>query len=207
MANVITGFEAHIHQSGWLGQEDKRKDEAERIRGEVLEPLVREYYDIDKYEEILIEDTLDLAVKSFHPRPDAIDVPALRTPTDLQLKTYVQTLCEMLNNFGKDSKFKVEGRIIKGLPHSVIHLSLTQKAAKVIPISTATTELANILKRMGSLLQNKQGRFTFCQNLKVFDGNHLYILKPMQMRFCSRTAALNDADEIAAAMLQHRRPR
>ena len=205
VANAIEHFETRIDQAGWLGHEDRRKYEAERVRREVLEPLVREYYDIDKYEQMLIEDTLQLAAESFHPRPDTMDVPTLRTPDNQQLTIYTQTLCEMLNNFGTGSVSKVKGEIFTGSPYSVIHLSLAQQAARSVPISTAIDELAMILKRMDSLLKHGQNRFVFCRNIKVFDGDDLYILKPMQMRFCSRTAALNDADEIAGSILQSRR--
>jgi hypothetical protein len=41
--------------------------------------------------------------------------------------------------------------------------------------------------------------------LRVFDGRHIHILKPLALRFWTRTAALNDADEIAAAILERRR--
>jgi hypothetical protein len=37
--------------------------------------------------------------------------------------------------------------------------------------------------------------------LKVFDHNLLYITEPLGLRFWMNTAALNDADEIAATIL------
>jgi hypothetical protein len=82
---------------------------------------------------------------------------------------------------------------------------LVNKISKDVLVSDAKNELASVIKRMESLLKEKKGPFVFCQNLKVFDGDSLYVLKPMQMRFWSRTAALNDADEIAGYILQIRR--
>jgi hypothetical protein len=35
----------------------------------------------------------------------------------------------------------------------------------------------------------------------VFDGDRLYLVKPIGQRFWTETAALNDADEIASAIL------
>lgn len=35
----------------------------------------------------------------------------------------------------------------------------------------------------------------------MFDENTLYIFKPLRLRFWTRTAALNDADSIAASIL------
>jgi hypothetical protein len=37
--------------------------------------------------------------------------------------------------------------------------------------------------------------------VKVFDKNLLYITKPLGQRFWTNTAALNDADEVAATIL------
>ncbi|MCD6391914.1 MAG: hypothetical protein J7M40_00235 [Planctomycetes bacterium] len=203
VAEKIKGFEKCIKTASWFGEEQKRKEEAERIRRDI-EPLIREYYNIDKYEAMLIEDTLRLAKESFHPRQSTPNVPTLKQPRDPECKIYAQTLCEMLNNFGRGSQFKVKGDIIQGQPYSIIHVAMTDRTCRTVPVSTADKKLAQIFNRMKTLLQHKQGRFVFCQNLKVFDGDDLFVLKPMQMRFWSRTAALNDADEIASAILDSR---
>ncbi len=199
-AGVIKDFEnkLSINDGFALHQESKR------IRREVLEPLVREYYDIDKYESMLLDDTNQLAIKSFHPNQSRPHIPTLRTVDEEQSKEYAQTLCEMLNNFGRGSNFKVNGDVIKGHPYSVVKVSLVEKVRRKVSISAANKELVDSFKRIKSFLQDKQGRFVFCQNLKVFDGDDLYILKPMQMRFWSQTAALNDADEIAGAIIKSR---
>lgn len=199
-ARVIMEFEKSIESTGWFG----REAEAERIRREVLEPLVREYYDIDKYEAMLIEDTLALVVKSFHPRETTRGVPTLRNPKGEECKAYAQTLCEMLNNFGRGSGFKVNGEVIKGDPYSVVRVYLTDTIRRSAGVSAGGERLRKIFERMQELLEKKEGGFVFCQNLKVFDGDDLYVLKPMQMRFWSRTAALNDADEIAGAIVKAR---
>lgn len=202
-AKIIREFENYLEAGNWFGKEEKRKENAKKIRRK-LEPLVREYYDIDKYEAMLIEDTLRLAIKSFHPKQSTINIPTLRSVKPEESKVYTRTLCEMLNNFGQESGFKVNGEVILGNPYSIVRVVLAEKIHKNVLVSTANKELARIFKRMKSLLQRKQGLFVFCQNLKVFDGDDLYILKPMQMRFWSRTAALNDADEIAGAILDSR---
>jgi len=203
-ASVIRDYEEKLKSESWFGQEDRRSQEARKFRRE-LEPLVRDYYDIDPYELMLIEDTLQLAKKSFHPRQDQENIPTLRETNKGECETYAETLCEMLNHFGKGSQFKVRGEVFKGTPYSVVHVLLTDRISKSVPVSEVKEKLGLVIKRMESLLQEKNGKFVFCQNLKVFDGDSLYILKPMQMRFWSRTTALNDADEIAGYILQTRR--
>jgi len=203
VADTLKKFERQIEKQEWFGEEQRRKDRVDEIRRE-LEPLIREYYDIDKYESMLIEDTIKLAIRSFHPQQNTVDVPTLRIVKPEEAKNYTRTLCEMLNNFGRESNFKVNGEIIQGQPYSVVRVALANKVVRDVPIKTANKELVRIFNRMKTLLQHKQGGFVSCQNLKVFDGDDLYILKPMQMRFWSRTAALNDADEIAGAILDSR---
>jgi len=197
----VKTFEKEVQATHGFGQEEK----ASKLQKK-LEPLVRKYYDIDEYESMLIEDTLQLAVESFHPKQNASKIPpTLKQPENEDCKRYTKTLCEMLNNFGRGSKFKVKGEVVKGQPYSIVHVAMTDRACRNIPVSTAEKKLAKIFDRMKTLLQQEQGRFVFCQNLKVFDGNSLYILKPMQMRFWSRTAALNDADEVAGSIIQSQR--
>ncbi|MHB0946651.1 MAG: hypothetical protein ACYC3B_05735, partial [Sedimentisphaerales bacterium] len=206
ISKQIVAFENDIETDMAFNDGKYRKSVANKIRIR-LEPLVREYYNIDQYESMLIDDTLNLAVKSFHPRGNTAKakIPTLADVNEPQTKEYAKTLCEMLNNFGKGNAFKVNGEIIKGQPYSVVQLSLTNKIRQEVPISTANSRLTEIFEQMKLLLQKKSGRFVFCQNLKVFDGNDLYILKPMQMRFWSKTTALNDADEIATAIINSRK--
>jgi len=206
LAQLIKEFENSLKNEKWFGEKQRRKEEAKRIRSE-LEPLIRKYYDIDKYEAILIEDTLKLARRSFHPKQNDSTIPTLEIVNEKKAKIYTRTLCEMLNNFGRGNSFKVNGEVIKGSPYSVVRITLADTIRRNVPLSTTNEELARIFNRMKSLLQQKKGLFVFCQNIKVFDGDDLYILKPMQMRFWSRTAALNDADEIAGAIVQSRRSR
>jgi len=154
---------------------------------------------------MIIDDTMQLAVKSFHPRENQENIPTIKEPNKGDCETYTKTLCEMLNHFGKGSQFKVNGKVYKGMPYSVVHILLTDRISKSVSVSETKEKLASVTKRMESLLQEKKSEFVFCQNLKAFDGDSLYILKPMQMRFWSRTAALNDADEIAGAIIEFRR--
>jgi hypothetical protein len=204
VAKRVEDFEKYLEKVSWFGEEQQRKDKSNTLLRE-LELLIREYYNIDEYESMIIDDTLQLAVKSFHPRQDQENIPTLREPNKRDCETYTQTLCDMLNHFGKGSQFQVGGEVFKGTPYSVVHVSLTDRTSKSVPVSEVKEKLGLVIKRMESLLQEKNGKFVFCQNLKVFDGDSLYILKPMQMRFWSRTTALNDADEIAGYILQTRR--
>jgi hypothetical protein len=57
------------------------------------------------------------------------------------------------------------------------------------------------LKDIKQALPDQISRFRYYRNLKVFVGDKLYLLKPLIRRHWTKTAAINDADEIAAAIL------
>jgi Eco57I restriction-modification methylase len=199
-AATIKKFERRLESGSWFGLDR----EAGRIRQEVLEPLVRDYYDVDEYEAMLIEDTLGLAKESSTPGPSTKNIPTLSRVKDKDCVTYGRTFCKMVNSFGKGSNFKVQAEILSGDPYSIVHVALAEKPRASIPIVRSSERLLQTLRRLGTLLEKQEGHFVFCRSLKVFDGDSLYIVKPMQMRFWSRTAALNDADEIAGAIVTSR---
>jgi len=197
-ADAIRGFEKELRTGRWkIG----REEETRRLRRDILEPLVRQYYGIDEYEAMLIEDTLRLVIPSSTPDESAANIATLKRPGPEQCRDYAEVLCEMLNHFGTGSKFRVKGRVLLGNPYSVVKLSLATRAGRTVPIDEAGHELAAALKRLRPALDRPSGQFVFCQDLKIFDGDDLYALKPMYQRFWSKTAALNDADKIAGALL------
>ncbi len=199
-SRIIKDFENRLQSGDWMD----RNEEAARIRREALNPLVREYYDIDRYEAMVIEDTLHLAKESSTPGENTRSIPTLAEAQEKDCRVYAVTLCEMLNSFGRTSGFKVRPNVLLGDPHSIVHVCLVNKGPLDVSVSRSGQELAATLRRIGTLLESQEGQFVFCQNLKVFDADSLYVLKPMQMRFWSRTAALNDADEIAGAIVNWR---
>jgi hypothetical protein len=79
--------------------------------------------------------------------------------------------------------------------------SQTRRPVAIFPLShlqqlgrrAAATASERVRLEHGSL------NLRYRRNLKVFDGEDLCILKPLYKRYWCRTAALNDADEIAAA--------
>jgi len=175
-----------------------RLGEAKSIRRH-LEPLIREYYDIDKYEGMLIDDTVETIIPSSTPMESTPNIPTLREVSREHCKRYANTLTGMLTKLTREKRSRFFAEVLQGTPYSVVRLTIANRSLRATVVD-APKELTKVLKRMEHLLQRQQGRFVFCQNLKVFDGGDLYVLKPMQRRFWTRTAALNDADEIAGAI-------
>ena len=63
--------------------------------------------------------------------------------------------------------------------------------------SSDSDEIGVILKRIYKLIPHKITRNLYLlRNLRIFDREYLYIVKPNKNRDWTRTAALNDADNI-----------
>ncbi|OHB58991.1 MAG: hypothetical protein A2Y12_19665 [Planctomycetes bacterium GWF2_42_9] len=150
----VSQFANNLKNEQWLGAEQKRKTEIDKIRKE-LEPMVLAYYGIDKYETMLIEDTIDLATKSFHPKQTTDNIPTIANVSTEYAQTYTRTLCGMLNHFGTGSNFKINGKIVKGQPYSVVCISLAKYVQLDIPVVNANHQLALLFQKMELLLKSK----------------------------------------------------
>lgn len=182
----------------YMGREEKVKSAMQN-----MEPLVYEYYGISEREQMLIEDTVKIFKRSMMPTSVSKEVRTIRKPTLLdERKDYVELLCEILNSWAKRSKFRVSGKVEFSniLGTSVVTLCKSGKS-KPFQQSQTSDELQAAFKNIQKTLPERKGRFTYHRGLKAFDRDNLYIVKPLALRHWTKTAAFNDADEIAAAIL------
>ena len=167
-----------------------------------IEPLVYEYYGISEREQMLIEDTVKIFKSSMMPTSASSKVRTIGEPTPKERRDYVELLCRILNSWAKRSKFRVSGKIefSNVLGTAVVTLCKSEKS-KLFRQSQTSDELQTALKSIQKALSEKKGRFTYHRWLTVFYKDNLYIVKPLALRHWTKTAAINDADEIAAAIL------
>jgi hypothetical protein len=167
-----------------------------------IEYLVYEYYGISEREQMLIENTVTIFKQSMMPSSISGRVPTIGEPTSTEKEEYVDLLCDILNSWAKRSKFRVSGQIENSSQLGLSLITLIKGPKKERTIQTLSSdELQEALARIQKLLPAKNGRLIYHRNLKVFDEDKLYILKRLSRRHWTKTAAINDADEIAAAML------
>jgi len=176
-----------------------RSEKADQIQKE-CERLIRQYYDIDEYEQILIKDTVDYIIPSITPS-ESKKIKTLRPADKIERQQYTETLCRMLNIYTKEGK-KVEGHTVKSDSQAIVVISRANGEPKPYYETSTPQEMGQVLCRMGKLLPVKRGGFVYYRNLKIFDKDHIYIVKPMTLRSWMCSTALNDADEIASAVLK-----
>lgn len=178
---------------------------SEAIRKE-CEPYVRKYYGINRFENNLIDDTLEVIVKSITPR--ASDAPrTLERVNKGKCTRYAGELVDMLKALSwKEKGYSYSTHVyLPGFDdqYGVIRVDRSQEKDKRVTVSEEPKELQEAIRRISKhLKQNESERIIHCLNLMVHDGNSLYILKPAQLRFWTRIAAQNDADEIAGSLVK-----
>lgn len=171
----------------------------------VLDRLVLEYYDVDSWEEALIRNTVEVSIPSATPHPKELTIPALEPSLPLHRFEYMGLLLEALNTWAKTSDKRVEGEITVSLDASMGIVSLRRievfDPPKAVRETDSSIDLDNAFGRLMPELTTETTSMRLLRNLKVFNVGALDIIKPLARRYWTETAALNDADEIAAAIL------
>ncbi len=167
------------------------------------ESLVEKYFEIHPLEKILIDDTADIIIPSIQPKPGRLKVSSLTPASRNVRKTYTDWLCNTLNGWSKDSPFQVQGQTIADEDMG-IGLAVLEKCRRGDKSNSTVIDADALLSTLGylqKLVNRTHSTIELVRGLKIFDRNRLYIVKPIGQRHWSRTAALNDADEIAGTIL------
>jgi hypothetical protein len=186
-------------------------DQSEIIRkaDKAIEPLIFEYFDCDEYEQTLVHDTCEVIEPSATPTSLGSNIPALRLPSPEQRESYSNTITEVLNGWGKRSPISVSAHSIAS-PATGLGIVILSQTAKRKNGAVATDEIADekVVEQLSQLrdqMRRENGMRTYMRGVMLFDGKTAYIVKPLSLRFWTKTAALNDADSIAAAILNSRK--
>jgi N-6 DNA Methylase len=180
------------------------REELVRVANESIEPLIDEYFDILPLEKILIDDTVRVIIPSVRPTRGRVYVPAIEPSKKKQRDDYTERLCDTLNGWAKSGPFIVQGRATAsekiGIGVAVLQKTRSGEVASAKPPADLGSVLP-ALERLRKVTSQKFNTFELIRGAKVFDRDHLYLVKPIGQRFWTETAALNDADEIAGTIL------
>ncbi len=164
--------------------------------------LIEEYFDIDEIERMLIADTAKIIIPSVRPSRGRPNVPTIKHSSEAIRNSYVRLLCDRLNGWAKE-KYTVHGTTVADsfIGVGMVVLEKIKRGDQPTQLSTADGELLKGIDSLQRTAAKGHGTFELVRGLKVFHKNMLYITKPLGQRFWSNTAALNDADEVAATIL------
>jgi len=187
----------------WL---QRQREKARKLQTE-LEGFVYEYFGLSEQERALVDDTCEIFDKSDTPGSleTARNIPTLQSLDALGLEPYAVMLTDTLNGWASG---KLRVYAIGGVD-AELGLGLLELGQANTP---QPFQSRNISKRLATVLQKLQdtsveerGHFLFLRSGTIFDGAHIYIVKPALRGQWTRTAALNDAAEISAQIAEARR--
>ena len=168
-----------------------------------IEPLVNEYFGIHPSEKVLIADTVGIVAPSAQPRPEQRAVPGLAIGTETQGAAYTERLCATLNEWARTSGYSVRGTftISGSLGVGVVLLEKVRLAERTGSSPRIGHDLPRVLRRIRDALAVDGGSWRSLREVMLFNRNKLYVLKPAARVHWTETAALNDADALAATLL------
>ena len=181
-----------------------RRELVQQAEG-AIDERIDEYFDILPTEKTLIEDTTKIVIPSARPSRESTDVPTIKPSNDTRGNEYAERLSQTLNEWAKSSSFVVEGRWLASakLGIGMTVLQKTRHGSRALPEAEDLYDVLDALQGLRTAAGQKFNTFELIRGAKVFDRDRLYLVKPIAQRFWTETAALNDADEIAATILMH----
>ncbi|MCB1919051.1 MAG: N-6 DNA methylase [Candidatus Competibacteraceae bacterium] len=177
------------------------REDIVRSTQEKLNKLIDEYFDIDDIERMIITDTARIIIPSVRPSRGKLDVPTIKHSNAALRDSYTHLLCNRLNGWAKQG-YQIHAKPVANalIGIGMVVLQKTKRGEQPIQLHATDNELLKVLDHLQRTVAKDYGPFALLRGLKVFYEDLLYITKPLGQRFWTNTAALNDADEIAATI-------
>jgi hypothetical protein len=169
-----------------------------------LDEAVFELYSLDQTEKVLVEDGVNLTINLRMEREASI---ALSKPTLNELKLYALQLIGVIQPFLqtlRERALVADVLEVSKSPLQVVKFSFVPAPGRAqIVQTTQVQELKAVLNRIAEQLpQQFADRIYTRRDLRIYTGQDIYIIKPAQKRYWSRSAGLNDADLILSEHLR-----
>lgn len=168
-----------------LSSSPKELDDAERF--------VRHMYCIEEYESHQIDDVIDYVYDYFKNKQNSKSFERAKTDA---YKEYYNYLCDILSNtFGASTSITGE-LYIGNAPLTVLVLSFSNISVSDLNIISNDDELNDILQNLDNSLSDDRQMVYVRRNLRIYQPDKIYIVKPFYRKYWTYSAACRDADEI-----------
>jgi hypothetical protein len=178
----------------------RRQDEVESAKREI-NSLVADYYNLTSWEKMLVDDTTKVFEPSSTPSLDS-SIPTLKLSSEPDRSAYVHTLCATINRWATRSKLQLNGRTFVSRKYGLGLITITKNEQlqfyeDVESPKPIEESLGKIRRSLGQGGQH----VSYLRGFSLFERDRVHILKPLSLRHWTKTAALNDADELVTAFL------
>lgn len=160
-------------------------------------------YGLNEEERIIVNDMITYTIDLKFKRKLKGKRSGIKPPTPSQLEKYAYRLCNQLNSI-----LESEGKTLNSTVYEIEDDS-PLSIVEFKQVSQKTSNQGNLTKRVKikgleellikiskSLKYQISERIFVLGHLRIYEGEHLYIIKPSEVRFWSESAALNDGDAI-----------
>lgn len=160
---------------------------------EKAEEFVRYMYRLKEYESYQIDDVIDYVYDYFKKKQRSM---AFKRPSTDAYKRYYYAIIEVLTNtFGTSTD--LSGDLYFGdAPLSLLVINIGSHLANELNIITSSDQLNEILLSLDNSLIDNQKMVFVRRNLRIYQQDKIYIVKPSQRKYWTYSAACRDADEI-----------
>ena len=165
--------------------------------------LVYRYYDLTAWERALVEDTANIFEPSKTPTSYHKPIPTLAESSPADRAAYAELLCQTINRWAWRSQYSLIPSIRLAKREGLALLTLNRSTERALLFVCPeqydlTAKLRKALKRIAQASVVKgPGGLTYLRGYAHIEDDCVHILKPLARRHWTKTAALNDADELA----------
>ena len=173
-------------------------DQVLRIKREVDDEISR-LYDLSDQERVLIEDSLRYTITPFLQGNEHRATSILERPTPAQLENYALRLCHQIDGILRQAGMQLAATVVDAEQHGLNACRFDwRRRGDGNRISVVNVEgIHDVLEQISvNLRATVAERLYVQQDLRVYDEQAFWIIKPSQARLWSETAALNDADAV-----------
>ena len=169
-----------------------------------LNEVVFDLYELDQTDRVLVEDAISIIIDLYMNREQSA---ALRRPPISELELYAIELISTIQPFLQTLRERVlvaDIIEVSKSPLQVVKFSfLPTPGREHVVQTTQAQELKAVLDSIAEQLpQQIADRIFTRRDLRIYSGQDIYIVKPAQKRYWSRSAGLNDADLILSEHLR-----
>lgn len=169
-----------------------------------LEKFVYKYFDICDWESYLIRDTVELLRPSSTPRSiDAANFLTARPSRPAHRREYAAALLKTFKGWTRAKrKLSAACSVSERLGLALLTLTLApmEKAYSEAIEDDEVFQIIDAIRH--STIDHEGVVFSRLRGFVLYEGDCVHILKPLHRRHWTRTAALNDADEILSRMME-----
>ena len=170
---------------------------------QMLNTLVYDYFSVCDWERYLIDDTVNVfSTSSIPPSLDSEKLLTAKPSTPDNREEYAATLVSTFRGWSRTkSPLWTQSCIAPTLGLAFVTFGVGGRARKYKE-TTAEKQVEELLDRIRKSTTQSEGVIRYLRGFSFYEDTMVHLLKPLSRRYWTRTAALNDADEILSHMME-----